>query len=58
MRTDVATVIPETSLAEVARLVRDTGRPVAVLAGGRWLVGVVGAGELLAMRERAPAVEG
>jgi len=57
MRADVATVIPETPLAEVARLVRDTGVPVVVLAGDT-LVGVVGAGALLALLERAPAAEG
>jgi len=57
MRADVATVSPETPLAEVARLVRDTGVPVAVLAG-EMLVGVVGAGALLAWLERAPASEG
>jgi len=47
MRRDVATVIPDTPLAEAARLVRDSGNPVAVLDAGR-LAGLLGVGELLA----------
>ena len=51
MRRDVATVILETPPGEVARLVRATGAPVAVLAREQF-VGLLGARELLAVLER------
>jgi len=51
MRRDVATIALETPIAEAARLVRDTGTPVAVLAGDS-LVGLVGPHDLLAALER------
>jgi hypothetical protein len=41
----------KTPIAEAARLVRDTGTPVAVLAGDS-LVGLVGPHDLLAALER------
>ena len=46
MRTEVATIAPETPISEAARLVRDGGGPLAVLTGDS-LVGVVGPMELL-----------
>src|SRR5262249_3179433 len=54
MRRDVATVIPETPPAEVARLVRATGAPAAVLAGEQ-CCGLLGARELLAVLESPPS---
>ena len=46
MRRDVATIAPDTPIAEAARLLRDGSGPLVVLAGGD-LVGLVGAADLL-----------
>jgi len=46
MRRDIATIAPDTPIAEAARLLRDGSGPLAVLAGGD-LVGLVGAADLL-----------
>ena len=46
MRHGVSTIAPDTPISEAARLVRDSGAPLAVLTGDS-LVGVVGAMELL-----------
>jgi CBS domain-containing protein len=46
MRRAVETVVPETPLAEAARLVRDSGAPVVVLAG-ELPIGLVSAQDLL-----------
>ena len=54
MRRDVATVIPETPAAEVARLVRATGAPVAVVAREQQFLGLLGARELLVVLEAPP----
>ena len=51
MRRDVATIVPDTPIAEAARLMRDGRGPLAVLAGDD-LVGLVGAAELLSEVER------
>jgi len=50
-RRDVATIVPDTPIAEAARLMRDGRGPLAVLAGDD-LVGLVGAAELLSEVER------
>jgi len=46
MRRDVATIAPDTPIAEAARLLRGGSGPLAVLAGGD-LVGLVGSADLL-----------
>jgi acetoin utilization protein AcuB len=46
MRRDVATVVPDTSIAEAARLLRDGRGPLAVLAGEAF-VGLLGSADLL-----------
>ena len=46
MRRDIATIAPDTPIAEAARLLRDGSGPLAVLAGGD-LVGLVGTADLL-----------
>jgi len=51
MRRDVTTIVPDTPIAEAARLMRDGSGPLAVLAGDD-LVGLVGAAELLSEVER------
>jgi len=51
MRRDVAMIVPDTPIAEAARLMRDGRGPLAVLAGDD-LVGLVGAAELLSEVER------
>ena len=51
MRRDITTIVPDTPIAEAARLMRDGSGPLAVLAGDD-LVGLVGAAELLSEVER------
>src|SRR5207244_11919223 len=46
MRRDIATIAPDTPIAEAARLLRDGSGPLAVLEGGD-LVGLVGTADLL-----------
>jgi len=51
MRRDIATIAPDTPIAEAARLLRDGSGPLAVLEGGD-LVGLVGTADLLAELEQ------
>jgi len=51
MRRDIATIAPDTPIAEAARLLRDGRGPLAVLEGGD-LVGLVGTADLLAELEQ------